>query len=80
MLLSGLCRLRWRRAGAPRQTCGCTTCMGREAVRFVNHVHNRLEDIAAESGCIPKGAFVRWAMQRLSVQRGEVHMWAGHLT
>ena len=27
----------------------------------------RLGDIAAESGRIPKGAFVRWAMQLLSV-------------
>ena len=36
---------------------------GKEAVRFVN----RLGDIAAESGRIPKGAFVRWAMQLLSV-------------
>ena len=32
--------------------------MGKEAVKFVN----RLEDIAAESGRIPKGAIVRWAM------------------
>ena len=37
--------------------------MGKEAVKFVN----RLGDIAAESGHIPKGAFVRWAMQLLSV-------------
>ena len=28
--------------------------MGKEAVRFVN----RLWDITAESGCIPKGAYV----------------------
>ena len=33
--------------------------MGMEAERFVN----RLGDIAAESGRIPQGAFVRWAMQ-----------------
>ena len=50
------------------------TCwfMGKEAVRFVN----RLGDIAAESGRIPKGAFVRWAMQLLSVmvQRGNAEM------
>ena len=45
----------------------------------------RLGDIAAESGRIPKGAFVRWAMQLLSVkvQRGYAEMyppeWAGHL-
>ena len=39
------------------ETCGY---MGKEAVKFVN----RLEDIAAESGRIPKGAFVRWAMQQ----------------
>ena len=33
---------------------------------------NRLRDNAAESGRIPNGAFVRWAMQLLSVtvQRG----------
>ena len=30
---------------------------------------NRLGDIAAESGRIPKGAFVCWAMQLLSVPR-----------
>ena len=36
---------------------------------------NRLEDIAAESGLIPKEAFVRWAMQLLSVtvQRGNAN-------
>ena len=47
--------------------------MGKEAVKFVN----RLGDIAAESGCIPKGAFVRWAMQLLSVtvQRGNAKMY-----
>ena len=47
--------------------------MGKEAVKFVN----RLEDIAAESGCIPKGAFVRWTMQLLSVtvQRGNSEMY-----
>ena len=47
------------------ETCGY---MGEEAVKFVN----RLGDIAAESGLIPKVAFVRWAMQLLSgtVQRG----------
>ena len=37
--------------------------MGKEAVKFVN----RLGDIAAESGRISKGAFVRWAMLLLSV-------------
>ena len=37
--------------------------MGKKAVKFVK----RLGDIAAESGRIPKGAFVRWAMQLLSV-------------
>ena len=44
--------------------------MGKETVKFVN----RLGDIAADSGRIPKGAFVRWAMQLLSVtvQRGTV--------
>ena len=47
--------------------------MGKEAVEFVN----RLGDIAAESGRIPKGAFVRWAMQLLSVtvQRGNAEMY-----
>ena len=52
------------------KSCGY---MGKHAVKFVN----RLGDIAAESGHIPKGAFVSWAMQPLSVtvQRGnaEVH-------
>ena len=50
--------------------------MGKEAVKFVN----RLGDIAAESGRIPKGAFVRWAMQLLSVtvQRGNAEMHHGH--
>ena len=52
------------------ETCGY---MGKEAVKFVN----RLGDIAAESGRIPKGAFVRWAMQLLSVtvQRGNAEMY-----
>ena len=52
------------------ETCGY---MGKEAVNFVN----RLGDIAAESGRIPKGAFVRWAMQLLSVsvQRGNAEMY-----
>ena len=48
--------------------------MGKEAVKFVN----RLGDIAAKSGRIPKGAFVRWAMQLLSVttvQRGNDEMY-----
>ena len=40
---------------------------------------NRFGDIAAESGRIPKGAFVRWAMQLLSVtvtvQRGNAEMY-----
>ena len=36
-----------------------------------------LGDIAAESGGIPKAAFVRWAMQLLSVtvQRGNAEMY-----
>ena len=52
------------------ETCGY---MGKEAVTFVN----RLGDIAVESGCIPKGAFARWAMQLLSVrvQRGNAEMY-----
>ena len=47
--------------------------MGKEAVRFVS----RLGDIAAESGRIPKGEFVRWAIQLLSVtvQRGNAEMY-----
>ena len=46
--------------------------IGKEAFRFVNC----LGDITAESGRIPKGAFVRWAMQPLSatVQRGNAEM------
>ena len=38
---------------------------------------NRLGDIAAEGGRIPKGEFVRWAMQLLSVtvQRGNAEMY-----
>ena len=47
--------------------------VGQEAVKFVN----RLGDIAAESGRIPKGAFVRWAMQLLAVtaQRGNAEVY-----
>ena len=51
--------------------------MGKEAVKCVN----RLGDIAAESGRIPKGAFVRWAMQLLSVtvqrRNAEMHRRSG---
>ena len=49
--------------------------MGKGAVRFVN----RLGDIAAECGRIRKGAFVRWAVQLLSVtvQRGVLRCTAG---
>ena len=38
---------------------------------------NRLGDIAAESGRIPKGEFLRWAMQLLSVtvQRSNAEMY-----
>ena len=52
------------------ETCGY---MGKEVVKFVN----RLGEIAAESGRIPRGAFVRWAMQLLSVtvQRGNAEMY-----
>ena len=52
------------------ETCGY---MGKGAVKFVN----RLGDIAAESGRIPKGAFLRWAMQLLSVtvQWGNAEMY-----
>ena len=42
------------------ETCGY---MGKEAVKSVN----RLGDIAADSGRIPKDAFVRWTLQLLSV-------------
>ena len=47
--------------------------MGKEAVKFVN----RLGDIAAEGGRTPMGAFVRSAMQLLSVkvQRGNAEMY-----
>ena len=47
--------------------------MGKEAVKFVD----RLGDIAAKGGRIPTGAFVRWAMQLLSVtvQRGNDEMY-----
>ena len=54
---------------------GVETCvyMGKDLVKFVK----RLEDIAAESGRIPKGAFARWATQLLSVtvQRGNAKMY-----
>ena len=54
----------------PKQGVGFTSTV---KVKFVN----RLGDIAAESGRIPKGAFVRWAMQLLSVtvQRGNAEMY-----
>ena len=47
--------------------------MGKEAAKFVNC----LGDSAAESGRVPKGIFVRWAMQLLSVtvQRGNAEMY-----
>ena len=52
------------------ETCGYT---GKEVVRFAN----RLGNIACWIGRIPKGAFVRWAMQLLSetVQRGNAEMY-----
>ena len=52
------------------ETCGY---MGKEAAKVVN----RLGDIAAESGRIPKGAFVRWAIKLLlvTVQRGNAEMY-----
>ena len=52
------------------ETCGY---MRKEAVKFVT----RLGDIAVESGRIPKGAFVHWAVQLLSVtvQRGNAEMY-----
>ena len=51
-------------------TCGY---MGKEVVKIAN----RLGDLAAESGCFPKGAFVRWALQLLSgtLQRGNAEMY-----
>ena len=54
----------------PFEMCGY---MGKQAVKFVN----RLGAIAAESGRVPKGALVRWAMQLLSVmvQRGNAEMY-----
>ena len=47
--------------------------MGKEAVKSVN----RLGGISADSGRFPKGKFVRWAMQLLSVtlQRGNAKMY-----
>ena len=47
--------------------------MGKEVVKFVN----RLGVIASGIGRIPKGAFMRWAMQLLSVtvQRGNTEMY-----
>ena len=47
--------------------------MGKQAAKFVNC----LGEIAAESGSIAKGAYVRWAMQLLSVtvQRGNAEMY-----
>ena len=56
------------------ETCGY---ISKEAVKFVN----RLGDITAESGRIPKGAFVRCAMQLLpgTVQSGDAKERAGHL-
>ena len=52
------------------EACGY---MGKQAFKFVY----RLGNIAAESGRIPKGAFVRCAMQLLSVtvQRGNAWMY-----
>ena len=51
------------------ETCGY---MGTEAVKFVK----RLGDIAAESGRIPKGAIVCWAiLMHLPVQRGNAEMY-----
>ena len=49
--------------------------MGKEAVRFVS----RLGDITSESGRIPKGAYVHWEMQLLSVtaQQGMLRCTAG---
>ena len=49
--------------------------MGKEVVTFVN----RLGDNTSESGRIPKGAFVPWAMQLLSVMvdRGKLRCTAG---
>ena len=51
------------------EACGY---MGKETVKFVN----RLGNIAAESGRVPKGAFVRWAVQLLlvTVQQGNAEM------
>ena len=51
--------------------------MSKEAVKFVN----RLGDIAAESGRIPKGELLRCALQLLSVtaqrQNAEMYHWSG---
>ena len=48
------------------ETCGY---IGKEAVKSVN----RLGDIAAESGRIPKVEFVRWAIQLLCLQDAGQH-------
>ena len=52
------------------ESCGY---MGKAAVAFVSE----LGAVAADSGRIPKGAFVRWAMQLLSValQKGNAEMY-----
>ena len=41
--------------------------MGKQAVRFMNRLGDIAGALSRESGCIPKGAFVRWAMQQLWV-------------
>ena len=55
----------------------CRKCARSRRCVYIDESINRLGDIAAESGRIPKGAFVRWAMQLLSatVQRGNTEMY-----
>ena len=64
-----------RHSGAAQVTSALETCgyIGKGAMWFVN----RLGDIAAKSGRILKRAFVRWAMQLLSltVPRGNSEMY-----
>ena len=50
------------------ETCGN---MGKEAVRFVSC----LEYIAAESGRVPKGSLVCWAIHSVTVQMGDAEMY-----
>ena len=68
----------WPRHRCHRGAAMHVRAMGKEAVKLATTGEvNRLGDIAAESGRIPKGAFVRWVMQLLSatVRRGNADMY-----